>query len=218
MAQSETAQLATAPLPPPPQVPDVEATRRALADTLLQRRSLYSLAAATGAKTAEALAISTDDHTLAPIASAISAALAVAPRAAKAEEMGFVVEEATLAACRKSLTSDVPPPDLPAALEERGGAALRLLPSLIGDLERARSLAELESTIVALNARLLQDPSPTIRARAARWLGPRISLEGYSPLAPSRERRAAVEKIKARLAEAASPQTPREHEASGTGR
>src|SRR5262249_47375159 len=48
-AQAETANLAVAPLAPPPVLPDVEATRRALVDRTAARRGLYTLAMATGA-------------------------------------------------------------------------------------------------------------------------------------------------------------------------
>jgi hypothetical protein len=195
-AQAETAKLAVAPLQLPPELPDIDATRRSLTDAATVRRGLYSLAVATGARTSEALAIEVDDHTLAPIASAVAAALGSATHVSKPAEMGLCVERATLTACRQSLLTDPVPDDLPAALEWRGGAALRLLPSLAGELDKARTLDELESQIEALNIQLLLDASPTVRARAARWLGSRLSLEGYSPIASSEERRAAVERIR----------------------
>ena len=113
--------------------------------------------------------------------------------------MGIIVEKATLAACQKALLAEPPPPDLIAALEWRGGAALRLLPSLAPELDKAKTLVALDATLVRLNVRLLLDASPSVRARAARWLGARVPLEGYSAVAPSSERRAAVEKIKKRL-------------------
>lgn len=206
VAQAETARLAVAPLPPPPDVPDIEATRRSLTDRALARRGLYSLGRATGAHTAETVAIATDEHTLAPIASAVAAALGQATSKTKAAEVGIVVELATIAACRQALLTEPVPEDLPDALEWRGGAALRLISTVGTELDRAKTLDELECLLVTLNVRLLLDASPMIRARAAHWLGGRLSLEGYSPTAPSAERRAAVEKIKKRLAEASRGQ------------
>ena len=205
-AQAEMARLAVAPLPPPTELPDLVATRRALADRTTARRGLYALGHSTGARTAETIAVATDEQTVAQIGSAVAGTLASQTAKGTAADMGIVVELATLSACRQALLADPPPDDLPDALEWRGGAALRLLPTLGVELERAKSLDDLEARIVAINVRLLLDASPMIRARAAHWLGGRVSLEGYSPLAPSAERRAAVDRIKKRQAEAARGQ------------
>jgi hypothetical protein len=203
VAQEQTAALATKPLAPPAEVPDVDATRRALGDRLTARHGLFALANSVRSRTAEAIAVATDDHTLAPIATAVIAALSSATAMRKPDEMGLVVEIATLSACQKLLTVEPVAPDLVSALEWRGGAALKLLPSLGPEILRAKTLADLENRIVTLNVRLLNDASPAVRARAARWLGARLPLEGYSPIASSVERRAAVEKIKKHQAEAA---------------
>jgi hypothetical protein len=200
-AQQQAAALATAPPEPEPEVPDVEATRRALWDRAGARRALHALAQATHAHTAEALAVLADDHTLAPIASQVAVALGSAPATGQPAVLGLQVELATLAACEKKLADEPVPEDLVSALEWRGGAALKLLPSLHDEIAKARTLDELEREIVEINVRLLLDASPAVRARATRWLQARMPLEGYSPIAPSGERRAAVDRIRKHLTE-----------------
>jgi hypothetical protein len=202
VAQEQTAKVAVALVAPPPDVPSIDATRKALADRTTARQGLYSLGVATHARTAEALAVGADDATLAPIASAVAAALGSATPTGKPDELGLVVEKATLAECVKALGREPVPADVLAALELRGGAALKLLPSLAPEIDKARTLAELESIVLGLNVRLLLDASPAVRARAARWLGARVPLHGYSPIASSADRRAAVEKIKRHESEA----------------
>ena len=200
-AQQQAAALATAPPEPEPEVPDVESTRRALWDRTSARRALHALATATHAHTAEALAVLADDHTLAPIASSVAVALGSVTAKGQPAVLGLQVELATLAACEKKLEDEPVPEDLVSALEWRGGAALKLLPSLLPEIEKARTLDELERSIVEINVRLLLDASPAVRARATRWLQARMPLEGYSPIAPSGERRAAVERIRKHLTE-----------------
>jgi hypothetical protein len=201
-AQAETAALNVAPVPPASPLPDIGATRRAMIDRAKSRQALFALAVATGAKTAEAIAVLSEDQTVATIASLLSAKLAQIPSTGKSAEMGIALEHAVLDLCKTALVTDPVPEDLPDTLEWRGGAALRLLANLAPELEHAKTLDELERAIEEQNVKLLLDASPTVRARAARWLSQRISLEGYSALAPSAERRAAVEKIRNKRAEA----------------
>jgi len=201
-AQAETAALNVAPVAPASPLPDIGATRRAMIDRAKSRQALFALAVATGAKTAEALAVLSEDQTVATIASLLSAKLAQIPSTGKPADMGIALEHATLDLCKTALVTDPVPEDLPDTLEWRGGAALRLLANLAPELEHARTLDELERAIEDQNVKLLLDASPTVRARAARWLAQRISLDGYSALAPSAERRAAVEKIRNKRAEA----------------
>jgi hypothetical protein len=130
----------------------------------------------------EELAVTVDDLSCMPIASSIAAALGSATHTGTAQEVGLVVERAALGACREVLVSDDVPDDLIAGLERRGGAALRLLPSLGAELDRAKTLDELDKTIEAQNIILLEDASPKIRVRAARWLERRIDMMGYVPL------------------------------------
>jgi hypothetical protein len=194
-AQVQSGARLAAPPPPPTALPDVTLTRRSLlGDRAHARRSLYALATATGARTAEVMAIAAEDQTLAQVASAVATALgSVDPT--RPDEVGLTLERATLAACQRALAADSVEEGLPIALEYRGGAALRLLPSLAGELTAVSSLAALEERIVSLNVRLLLDPSPTIRVRAARWLSTKIDLKGYHALGPQVERRAAVAAI-----------------------
>jgi len=205
LAQATSVAVREAPPEGSAPLPDLAATRRALDEPRTARRALYTLATATGSRLAEEVAVTVDDLSFAPLASSVSAALANVTAAQPAREVGLVVEKAALARCREVLESDDVPDDLLAALERRGGAALDLLPSLGAELDRARSLDELEKTLETQNIQLLEDASPRIRVRAARWLAPRIDLLGYTALDlqgdgrnASAKRREVVNEIKKR--------------------
>jgi hypothetical protein len=189
---------------PPPALPDLETTRCALADPRAARRALYTLALATGSRTAEELAVSVEDRSVARVASSIAATLASATDTSVPRVVGLAVEKAALDACRElSVVGDVPE-DLQAGLERRGGAAMLLLSTTVPELLRARTLEEVEKLLEAENIQLLEDASPKVRVRAARWLGGRMDLAGYSPLDASADRRAAVQRILERRARGGS--------------
>ena len=206
-AQAAQAERIQRPAPPPPTIPDLVATRRALGSRETSRRALFNLALATGARTAEEIAVSVEDHAFARIASGVAAALASSVAAsASPREIGLVVEKATLASCREIGANEDPPEDLNAALERRGGAAFYLLSSSLGEVDKTRSLDELDKLIESQNVALLEDASPQIRVRAARWLESRSrDLAGFSALAPAAERRAALQRLKARKPAGAGP-------------
>ncbi len=162
-------------------LPDLAATCRALQRPNEARRALFALATATGSRLGEELAVAVDDLSFAPIASSVADSLAAAGHMESASDAGLAVEKAALAACRDVLLSDDVPQDLVEALERRGGAALTLLPSLglSNDLDRARSVEDIDRTLEQQNILLLEDASPRIRVRAARWLERRMDLLGY---------------------------------------
>jgi hypothetical protein len=205
-AQATEAARVQRPETPPPPIPDLAATRRALEDRSTARRALFVLALATGAKTAEEVSVAVDDQVFAQISSGVAAALVAAVTSgARPGDVGLAVERATLGSCRDILATQDPPEDLGSALERRGGAAFTLLVSFLGELEKAKSLDELEKVLEAQNLALLEDPSPVIRVRAARWLEARRDLCGYSALGSPAERRAALARIKAKKPGGAGP-------------
>ena len=182
--QTATLAPATALAPEKRPLPDLGATCRALVEPKGARRALYSLATATGSELGEELAVTVDDLSFLPIASSVAVAIGSVSPTASAREVGLLVEKAALERCREILLSDDVPDDLLAALERRGGAALRLLPSLETsvELDRARSLEEIDRFLEEQNVQLLEDASPKLRVRAARWLSRRMDLQGYVAL------------------------------------
>jgi hypothetical protein len=182
--QTATLEPALALAPEKRPLPDLGATCRSLLEPASARRALYALATATGSELGEELSVAVDDLSFLPIASSVAAAIDAAPATAGAREVGLLVEKAVLERCREVLLSDDVPDDLLAALERRGGAALRLLPSLAtsAELDRAKSVDEIDRFLEEQNLELLEDASPKIRVRAARWLARRMDLQGYVAL------------------------------------
>jgi hypothetical protein len=68
--------------------------------------------------------------------------------------------------------------------------------SLLSVIRQANTINELGNRLIAENRIYLEDNSPPSRVRAYDWLKSRnIDLGEYDPLAPTRERRAALDKL-----------------------
>jgi hypothetical protein len=87
------------------------------------------------------------------------------------------------------------PRELAAVLLSHTGQAGRNASSMAEILNGLSDREELQRRLVAENTQYLEDSSPAARIRAYDWLSARQKAPpGYDPLAPSRQRRDALEK------------------------
>src|SRR5690606_15820647 len=92
---------------------------------------------------------------------------------------------------------DAPPAIRAVLVRFAGAVALRA--AFLELFDAAASAEELADLLARENAALLDDPSAGIRAHAAEWPArkrPDLLPEGYAPLAPARERQAALSRLR----------------------
>lgn len=175
--------------------PDLGLAIRALASASGRRGGLFALAQATGAPLAEEVALAADDPVLEAVANAVARGVTAPGAPAGGAELGWTVERGTLEGLRDLVGTGDAPPRVAGLLVRRAGAAGRSCTLLSGIAEGARSLADFEERLRAENRELLEDGSPVLRASAHAWLASRgLAPEGYAPLAPAEERRAALDR------------------------
>lgn len=190
-------------LPPPP---SHEAARAALRDPREQRRVLLALAEASGAELTGMLALAAERADIERIATLLSERLAQEPSGApqgRPAPSRWLLERTSIEAMRVELPGRELGPAMEAVVGRFAGAVARRAAflELVGVARDAEHLQEL---LVRENAALLDDPSPSIRARATEWLSrrrPDLVPQGFDPLGPDRERRAALEALRAPAAQ-----------------
>jgi hypothetical protein len=196
----------------PPTSPD-EATVNDLLSSIARpptRRSATAyLAAWSGARFCEDVALSADDKTLAALATEFSPEIAKV--AAEKPAVGWRLDRITLSFINKLQNDGELPPELAAILSDRAGEAGRHPSAMEEILRDVAGPVDLDQRLVATNRLYLEDSSPASRARAYDWLKNRNRHEepaGYVPLSSSRDRRAALEKdVLERAAAATRPST-----------
>lgn len=171
-----------------------EAARAGLRDPAQQRRILLGLADATGADLTRMLALTADRADIQRISLALSERLGApgAPDAGPA--LRWLLERTAVGALREGFPLDAPPPALASVMGRFAGAAAHRA-SFIELFDAARDAEHLDALLARENVALLDDSSAAIRARAAEWLAsrrPELLPPGYHPLAPDRQRRAAL--------------------------
>jgi hypothetical protein len=117
--------------------------------------------------------------------------------AAKSEEAdpAWLLESSTLEVLSALVADQVTSPEIEAVLLRFAGQAGRQAMSMEKALLASRGVDDLQRLLAEENFLSLEDSSPAARARALRWLEERgLAPAGYDPLAPPKERRAALEK------------------------
>jgi hypothetical protein len=182
----------------PPASPDEATIRRLLPDIMAsesRREALAYLAAWSGAEFCEDAALSCDDQMLGKLADLIVVEVGRVPPTKPA--VGWRMEIATLGWLTQLLNDDKLPPELQAMLVSRTGEAGMHGSTMDEILKDVRGPVDFDERLVAFNRLYLEDTSPASRARAYDWLKNRDHHEepaGYSALASSRDRRAALER------------------------
>jgi hypothetical protein len=139
--------------------------------------------------------LAANDTVLSDLAGAVSRAVAAAPAAVDRPSVGWILERTTLQMLMQIQSGGKMPPELAAILAERAGQAGRNTGTLQEVLSNATSRQDMENRLAAENYIFLEDSSPAARVRAFDWLAAgHLAPPGYKPLAPAKERRAALEK------------------------
>ncbi|MCO5165107.1 MAG: hypothetical protein M9894_01910 [Planctomycetes bacterium] len=174
-----------------------EAARVGLKDPAQQRRILLGLADATGADLTRMLALTADRADIQRISLALSDRLGAPGAPAAGPALRWLLERTTVGALREGFPLDAPPPALASVIGRFAGAAAHRA-SFIELFDAARDAEHLDALLARENVALLDDSSAAIRARAAEWLAsrrPELLPPGYHPLAPDRQRRAALRRL-----------------------
>ena len=173
----------------------LQRTASAIADRATRRRALLYIAAETGARLTEDLALSTSNELLARIAERILESIQALKGPMEMETIGWAFEEATLRTVGGLLDEEKRPPELEGLLALHLGQAGRQSAAIERVLAGSRSLRDMEARLIEENFTFLEDSSPQARSRAVEWLAARgRAPAGYDPLASARERRVALEK------------------------
>jgi hypothetical protein len=188
---------------PPTEVePD---SRSALADALRvlgyplrRRRALLFLSDATGARLAEDVALSAPDEALGLLSDRILERTGKREGSGDgkdgSEDLAWILQSSCLEVLGELLESQRMTPELEAVLVRHAGQVGRHASSLERTVQEAGNVEDLERLLVEENFFFLDDSSPSARARALDWLDTRgLAPEGFDLLAPTKERRAAIE-------------------------
>ncbi|HSZ56937.1 MAG TPA: hypothetical protein VK797_14820 [Tepidisphaeraceae bacterium] len=192
-ADAIAAAAAAKPLPTTLPATDQFAIQRALA--ALSRRpddraALVFLADQTDAHLCAKTAIVADGATLTRLAQTIVKQSPPLDR----QQTGWMLDRATLDLLSSHLAAESLQPELAAVLTDYGGEAGRHAASIEEVLRGPNNRSAVEAGFVAENLIFLADSSPAARVRAFDWLTSHGQAPtGYDPLAPPRQRRAALE-------------------------
>lgn len=198
-------------------LPNLEAVRQALQQVGEQRRALLELADATGAELTRDLALMGERADVDRLARSLSTRLG--DRGAPSDPAGlrWLLERLAVDVLRDPIVARELSPGLATVLTRFAGAVADR-PALLALVDAADDATHLEELLVRENASLLDDPAPSVRARAVAWLDarrPGLVPEGYDPLDRPRERRAALTSLRHELSvtpapgeEGAGTQTP----------
>lgn len=167
----------------------------ALADAGRRRRAIAHLARETGAALAGDLAISASDDHIAIVAEKIAAAFQASAESPDLAAIGWIVERSALEAAESLVDEESGESEIAGILALHLGQVGRQVAAIERVRKRSKDLASFARRLVEENLGFLEDSLPQARARALEWLAARgLAPAGYDPLAPPRERRAALEK------------------------
>lgn len=172
---------------------ELEAAVLALGREADRRAALLFLAGMGGARLCGDVALCADGPTLEALASRVRAESTLLLPSRDAAELGWPLESAT-ARTLVALGAEAPlAPELVAALVRNTGEIGRSLAALEDLVRTSPGLAEYHARIEADNLIFLEDHNPAVRVRAFDWLAARGRAPAqYDPLAPVKERRAAL--------------------------
>jgi len=182
---------------------------RALEDRSLHRSALAFLAQATGANLTGELAIVAGEPALESYLDSLSQRVRDADLdASESEALGWKLESVACAwlAARSADEQHPLEPELRALLLVHAGELARF-PDLLGEtVGECDSLAGFANRLLDENRIFLEDADPSARLRAFEWLRARgAAPEGFDPLAPLPERRAALDRAREEEAEGQDP-------------
>ena len=177
------------------------ATLRALASPDEQRMALAFAAREVYALLMEDIAMSMRDDQVAKLASSVVES-ADKYRLKEDEKIAWMLESMALKHYLDALNRLETTPELEGIVAMHIGEPSRRIASLEEILARARDMKTFGTLVYYENLRFLDDPSPSARVNAYDWLVARDRApEGYDPLGPFDERRAALVKALAELDE-----------------
>jgi hypothetical protein len=182
----------------------IDAALDAIATSTPNRATLAWLSSETGARVAGAVVMVADDKALALIVGQVRSRLENLTSRDRAG-VAWLLDRATIDAVASIKQEDSPTtlPPIQGALVMSAGEVGRQLDLLQSLANQAAGSADLSARITAENLIALEDNSPSARVRAYDWLEANgAAPPGYDPLAPPRQRRAALEAF----AEAATTQ------------
>jgi hypothetical protein len=186
--------------------PGLSSAVESLAFANRQRAGLLFLSQQTGAQITQDVALAANDAVLSQLAAAAAKAIADAPAVVDRPSIGWILERATLRMMMEFQSGGKLPPELAAILARRAGQAGRNSGTLEEVLSNAFSLQDLQNRLAAENYIFLEDSSPAARVRAFDWLAARhLAPPGYDPLAPSKQRRDALEQAEQTSSAAGNP-------------
>ena len=175
----------------------IESVTPLLQDPRSQRRALLFVSAQTDAKILQDATLVADDAILARLAAAVTDQTAAGEAPTTPARLGLALDLVTLKVLGELQSAGNVPEEQRSVLLRHAGEVGRSA-GAIDDLLSAGAIssrADLEARLVAENLIALQDASPAARVRAFDWLEARgRAPEGYDPLAPPRQRRAALER------------------------
>jgi hypothetical protein len=191
--------------------PDLRAIQRGISSLIFaqnQRPAMIFLAAAADGSLSLDLALSGDDLLLAEWIERLQAQLEATEQAADPDEgadLDWQFERSAWLTTVARASSGELDAAITGMLLRHAGEAARY-PDLLGDVvASARSHEDLESRLVKQNREFLTDNDVAARTRAHDWLAERgQAIDGYEPLAPRSERRAALRAAEQAAAEAAA--------------
>lgn len=180
-----------------------------LRDPKHRRSAMAFLASQCRAPLCEDVALAGEDDVLAALAEKLLARIPVPVGAMTSDALGWVLDSTTFTFLGELLSAAKLPPELAAVLVSHTGEVGRS-PGSVEEVSKALGQrSAFEARIAAENLIFLEDNAPSSRVRAFDWLAARkLAPPGYDPLAPPRQRRAALEKaMNAALAPTTAPAT-----------
>lgn len=187
----------------------IEIAIQTLRDPGHRRAALVFLAGQCHAPICEDVTLAAEDDALASLAEKLLLRLATPVGDMTPGALGWSLDRTTIEFLGELLAGAKLPPELAAVLVTHTGEAGRS-PGSVEEVSKALGQrSTFEARVAAENLIFLEDNSPSSRVRAFDWLAARrLAPPGYDPLAPPRQRRAALEKsMNAALAPTTAPTT-----------
>ncbi|HEX8339816.1 MAG TPA: hypothetical protein VF624_02805 [Tepidisphaeraceae bacterium] len=214
-AESAARSIATQPAGTPQQVLIQTALQQLAKGSESPRGTLNYVAAQSGASLTGELALVADERMLGllvqQVVKAVGDSTGPGGQLRPPAEIALALERASadvLISVRNSATDSLSGAVL-GTLDSYAGEVGHQPDSLLAVIRQSSSVGDLATRLVAENFIFLEDPSPPARVRAYDWLAARgHDLRGYDPLARGRDRRAAVDEIRARLAQGQGGRSP----------
>ncbi|HEX4792213.1 MAG TPA: hypothetical protein VH370_00385 [Humisphaera sp.] len=173
--------------------PALAAALSALNNAAQQRQTLAMLAGQTNAQVCLDYALAADAPGLAKLAKRVLDQMSSVPH--DEPSVSWLLDRSSFELLAEALNSGAMPPELAEVLTRYAGEPGRHAGAVDEVLHEGGSRADFSARLIAENLVFLEDTSPASRVRAFEWLATigKTPL-GYDPLAPSRERHAALDK------------------------